>query len=322
MPHISGNAALDVLIGLFFLYFLLSIVCSAANEAIASYLNLRAIDLERGVRNLLGDERTVQFFEHWRVKMLWKPPGILLKNERKPSYVPPHVFATTLIDILHGPDTTPPTTEGVRDRIAEAIAASKNLKDEPTLHGILQDALTNGAADVNLFLGSLEKSFNDVMERASGWYKRRIQIILFVIAFVLVCAINADSFAIGQRLWKDDALRAAVVAQANRAVTSKTADCQSSTGGSEPASVAPTTKAGDCVNQVKALGLPLGWSRATSPHSLTSGLGKAIGLLATIFALSLGAPFWFDLLGKVANLRSSGAPPPPTTSTNAPVAPA
>ncbi|MDQ1495834.1 MAG: hypothetical protein QOG69_2317, partial [Actinomycetota bacterium] len=29
MPNLSGNAALDVLIGLFFMYFLLSIVCSA-----------------------------------------------------------------------------------------------------------------------------------------------------------------------------------------------------------------------------------------------------------------------------------------------------
>jgi hypothetical protein len=319
VPHIAGNAALDVLIGLFFLYFLLSIVCSAVNEAVASYLNLRAIDLERGVQNLLGKERTERFFEHWRVKMLWKPPGIFLKKVRKPSYIPAHVFATTLIDILHAPGEPPPTTDGIRDRFAEATAALENVKDEPALHGLLQDAVTNGIGYPSMFFDSLETSFNDVMERASGWYKRRIQIILFAVAFALVCAINADSFAIGQRLWKDDALRAAVVAQANQAVSSNNASCQSSTGKPEASSVAPTTKAADCVNQVKALGLPLGWSSATSPHSVTSGIGKALGLLVTIFALSLGAPFWFDLLGKVANLRSAGAPPPPATSTNAPV---
>ena len=31
----------------------------------------------------------------------------------------------------------------------------------------------------------------------------------------------------------------------------------------------------------------------------------AFGLLLTTLALSLGAPFWFDLLQKVANIRSA-----------------
>ena len=31
-----------------------------------------------------------------------------------------------------------------------------------------------------------------------------------------------------------------------------------------------------------------------------------LGWLITAAAVSLGAPFWFDLLGKVANLRGSG----------------
>ena len=39
---ISGNAALDVLIGLFFLYFLLSLVCSSINEGIAAAFRLRS----------------------------------------------------------------------------------------------------------------------------------------------------------------------------------------------------------------------------------------------------------------------------------------
>jgi hypothetical protein len=33
--------------------------------------------------------------------------------------------------------------------------------------------------------------------------------------------------------------------------------------------------------------------------------------LVTAMALSLGAPFWFDMLNKVINLRSSGKPPDP-----------
>jgi hypothetical protein len=47
VPSVSGNAALDVLIGLFFLCFLLSIVCSSVNEGISAVFRLRARYLER-----------------------------------------------------------------------------------------------------------------------------------------------------------------------------------------------------------------------------------------------------------------------------------
>jgi hypothetical protein len=36
---------------------------------------------------------------------------------------------------------------------------------------------------------------------------------------------------------------------------------------------------------------------------------KLLGLLITIGAISQGAPFWFDILNKVTNLRASGHPP-------------
>jgi hypothetical protein len=37
-------------------------------------------------------------------------------------------------------------------------------------------------------------------------------------------------------------------------------------------------------------------------------ISKGFGLLITVFAICLGAPFWFDVLGKIANLRSSLKP--------------
>ena len=60
--NISGDAVLDVFIGLAFLYFLVSIVCSAINEGIASAFNLRARDLEKGIRNLARRHRRGERF--------------------------------------------------------------------------------------------------------------------------------------------------------------------------------------------------------------------------------------------------------------------
>ena len=35
----------------------------------------------------------------------------------------------------------------------------------------------------------------------------------------------------------------------------------------------------------------------------------ALGWLITAFAVSMGAPFWFDLLNKFVNIRASGKAP-------------
>ena len=97
MPDITGTTALDVVIGLAFLFFLLSIVVSAVNELIASLLAWRAKNLEEGIRNLLGDE-TAAFYATPRVRALGKEKRRKPGERRKPSYIPARTFALTVLD--------------------------------------------------------------------------------------------------------------------------------------------------------------------------------------------------------------------------------
>lgn len=311
MPNVSGIAALDVLIGLFFLYFLLSIVCSSINEAIAAVFNMRASYLERGIRTLLSREGNVKsFYSHWRMRALIKPPGRIFKGPRKPSYIPSRTFALTLLDTF-APPASAAESDDLIARAERALGPgeeSESSRPTEIVRGLLRDALAEARGDRDRFRATIERSFDDVMDRASGWYKRRVQLILFFLALGLVCVINADSSALAQRLWKDDALRAAVVSQANKVVQAGGAAC-AQTGGE----VTRADAAANCVDEVNKFGLPLGWSHDTSPHDFFwEGLGKVLGLLVTAFALTLGAPFWFDLLGRVSRLRGSG--PPASTS--------
>jgi hypothetical protein len=307
VPNVSGIAALDVLIGLFFLYFLLSIVCSSMNEAIAAVLNMRAAYLEDGIRALLSREGNVKaFYSSWRMRTLIKPPGRFFKRPRKPSYIPPRTFALTLLDTF-APPTNAAENDDLIGRAQRALGApeedSESRRPTEIVRGLLRDALAEAQGDRDRFTAAIEQSFDDVMDRASGWYKRRVQLILFVLALGLVCVINADSSALAQRLWKDDALRAAVVSQANEVVQTGRAECTQGAGETR------ADAAAKCVDEVNQFGLPLGWSHATSPHNVFwDGFGKGLGLLVTAFALTLGAPFWFDLLGKVSRLRASGPP--------------
>jgi hypothetical protein len=104
-------------------------------------------------------------------------------------------------------------------------------------------------------------------------------------------------------LWTDDLVRSAAVAAAERQQQD------------------PASGATRLLEEVKELNLPLGWSSADPLRDPASGLAgwllKLLGLAVTVLALSLGAPFWFDLLSRVARLRSTGPPPPPASASEA-----
>jgi len=49
-----GSELLDVVIGMVFVFLLLSLICSAVNELLETRLKNRAGDLEKGITGLLG----------------------------------------------------------------------------------------------------------------------------------------------------------------------------------------------------------------------------------------------------------------------------
>src|SRR5262249_9025054 len=174
--------------------------------------------------------------------------------------------------------------------------------------------MTEAQGSRDKFRGSLEHWYDDTMDRVSGWYKRYVQRIILVISIVLVASLNVDSINIAQVLWRLPTERAAVAAAAAK---------QAGSGSSA------SQNADEVVRSISALKLPLGW---TPPHITTvspagartvvvstdpqhvplgpaSWLIKLLGLLITVLALSLGAPFWFDALTKLGSLRQAGPKP-------------
>jgi hypothetical protein len=67
--------------------------------------------------------------------------------------------------------------------------------------------------------------------------------------------------------------------------------------------------------------MPIGWGRGdytvfkqqykltdNTPTKFKFALSKLSGFILTILAMCLGAPFWFSVLSKIANIRSSTKP--------------
>ncbi|HXL72861.1 MAG TPA: hypothetical protein VN963_04475, partial [bacterium] len=150
----------------------------------------------------------------------------------------------------------------------------------------------------------IEKGFNDVMDRASGWYKRKIALVTLILGLFLALALNADSLELTGRLYNDPAVRAALAAEAQAAVQK----VQPEGTTADPAQITQQV-----LQQSQAL-TPLLGNWPETPDGKNQGFWwffKVLGILLTGFAVSLGAPFWFDTLGKLVSLRGAGPKPAP-----------
>ena len=169
---------------------------------------------------------------------------------------------------------------------------------------MLHKAATNASNTLEGFRRNVEIAFDDAMERASGWYKRKVQIVIAVIAAVLALGLNVDTLQVGTGLWKDPALRAAVVAKAGAAQQS---DVSTTPADADEAS--PAATAAKQIDAIEELNLPVGWGSDNSPDNLGEVIQRIPGWAITVAALLLGAPFWFDLLSRFSRLRGVGDPP-------------
>ena len=163
---------------------------------------------------------------------------------------------------------------------AKAKALIADLPDGP-MKKAMQALWVEAGSNAKAFRKEAEGWFDQAMQRLSGAYKRRTQLWLWIVGLVFTVALDVDSIRIANTLWRDQTLRQVLVDRASSGATST-----------------------DVLSQV---GLPLGWAGA--PSGFTNWISTAIGLFLTSAAVSLGAPFWFDSLGKLANLRNAGPPP-------------
>jgi hypothetical protein len=280
-----GSNILDIAIGVVFLFLLLSLICSAANELLEGILKNRGSDLERGITELLGDNEKREFvskiYNHGLINSLYRGTYTGTTTRELPSYIPARNFALALISIIGNTD---------------AATLPSNVKS--ALDAFRQTAVN----DVQELQSSIEDWYNSSMDRVSGWYKRRTQIIIFCMGLVLAIVLNADCVNYAKQLSKDTSLRQSVVAMAEAAAKNDPAT---------PGQNKPEDRIKAEISTLDALGIPIGWTGPYS-HDLAGGLkaihDHAIGWFLTALAVSLGAPFWFDALNKLMVVRSTVKP--------------
>jgi len=288
------SIALDVAIGVVFLYLLLALIVTTVQELVASSFRLRARHLYDAIAGMLeGTQQTPpegqskdpnkpdqplrELFEHSLIRNLTDQaiegtglPSGWRRNRGLPSYIPSKTFALALIDVLRG-KKTPTQTVNVSPLLADAKQAIENLpansQARKALELLLKDVQTI-TSDVDkqtkLVSERIEGWFNDRMARASGWYKRKAQVWSLIIAGVVTLLANADTVYVVSRLWGDAALRTAVAAGAQKFVALQAqapAPASAPQPGDDPVAEA-RAKAAQTLEQAKLLEdsqLPIGW---------------------------------------------------------------
>jgi len=271
-----NSTVLEVAIGLVFCYASVTLIVSSINEGIASALKLRSKTLLVGVKSLLNDKNfqglAKGIYNHALVNPM--EPGTA-KTERelrnKPSYIEPQHFALALIDIL----------QTVPGNFAQLGTDINNIAD-PQLKQLLQRLYMQASGKIENLQNEVADWFDASMERVAGAYKRQTQLTCFLLALLIAGLFNIDSIHLFGSLWQHPALAEEV---------------RSIPAGSDVAEALKGLKE-----------LPIGWE--SFPPSLDRSLFPVlVGWLITASSALFGAPFWFDLLQRLIQLRGTGAKP-------------
>jgi hypothetical protein len=230
-----------------------------------------------------------------------------------------------------------PVTSGLTN-LRRGIAALSVISPEinQTLNALLmnvEEYVTEKESHLAKARENVEKWFDDAMDRASGVFKRYSQAWALFLGLLVALVFNVDSISITSYLWRDSSVRQALADNAAKFEILPgdfTRD--------------PEQAMQDLREKFVGLSLPAGWEfNETTPKSIpdykcqlfpkqfqtfgvhipftgwciaplradnkTNMVYKAIGILITAFAARLGAPFWFDVLKRLVNLRGTGPNP-------------
>lgn len=366
-----NNLAIDVALGLVFIYLLYGLLASILQELIARLFHLRARYLIKALRRMLEDDlyglrgwwgrfiifnwfyelgQSFRFFffpfhKSPVLKKFYDDPAIHLLGKNtasaRPSYISAQLFSQTMLHLLRqqvvvateGQPGRPVIVSFPNDKDAistNLITNSLQLAPKPLEH--LRNLFHDAGQDVQPFRQLLEQWFDETMSRASGWYRRQTQSWLLLIGLGMAAALNVDSIAIARILMKDKNAREQLVQlatsrQQTMGQAIDTLKARQITGTKSFSGNDSTYRARDneqrifmadtsligvygmLNNDVKDAQNILGVKRANALLAFNHPYQQSIrlvllGWLITAMAISLGAPFWFDLLNRVIKFRS------------------
>lgn len=214
----------------------------------------------------------------------------------------------------------------VLDIVDQSQLPPKLRKDISYLLQRSKSRLIQTEAELNNLEEEIADWFNYSMEYASEIYQRKVKVISFVLGLILVLAFNVDSINIVDQLSKSEVLVDEFNSLAIQVIESNS-DISACAETSNDVSVKT------CINSIQdqlniALdnvdNLPIGWNfdhpfrKQFTPLNFAHIFNAILGWVISAIAISMGAPFWFNVLKKLVNIKASQTPPVTPVATSTP----
>jgi len=278
-----GSQSLDTAVGLVLLLFVLATAASSLLELVNRLGRKRSRDLEATLGRLLGGSGGGGAAATAAVTALRRTSVYAAATAASGGNAPAYLSAKSFADA---------TLE-----LASTVGQSTDETLPPELRDRL-DLLLQESGDDSLELrAGLERWFDEAMGRLSDTYKKQASFMLGLLGLALAVVLNASLPEVAARLWNASVTRAAVVAAAQNAAQGK--------------GVETLTEVARTTDQLAELSIPLGWAGGV-PGGAGWWVGHLFGWGLTAVLVMVGAPFWFDLLGRLITFRvgGSGGQPP------------
>jgi len=336
---------IEVVISLALVYFVISTAISGVLEALNKWLKRRGKFLQNAIEKTLNDPQN----KNWGDLLYNHPIVDGLKKDYKslPSYISSDLFSTGIIDVIvnESKKTEVKSDKPGEVEIVEKLPHDNtfdNFKEglkslNQSDFKVLMNSLANESSNIIDLKETIAKWFDDYMDRASGWFKSKMKTYTLYLSILVTLFFNIDSISIIKTIWYDDQTRLELVNQAavtiweenslrNSEATNNSLQYEDTTKIDSLSIQAHLKELNRTLDTIPSfLGyyeLPFGWkSKAGFGNSNMKNIEYAgdilrslsliqlLGWLVTILALSLGAPFWFNLMNTFVNMRNAGKKP-------------
>lgn len=178
---------------------------------------------------------------------------------------------------------------------SEIVAALGSVPKD--LRFKLLAVLTEAGEDITDIRAGVENWYDRTMAAASSWYRKQTRWFLFLAGVVIAVSLNVDGVHAVSTLYRDESTRSALVALAGDV---SQIECEGSTA-------AETRIDPDCIRDAVggSLPFPVGWDDIDT--SMGGWALRALGWILIAGSVTVGAPFWFDLLGRALKTRQKRA---------------
>lgn len=318
----NGFDFLNLVIGLIFVYLIYSIACTTIWELSVNFLHLRGKMLRNWFKNTFQGKLGEEILKHPLFK------GLSTSEKKIPNYISSALFSDIISDIIVNEDgvqeespNLPVDINTFKEKLEKTELIGKGLKR------VFLQYLTETSGDFLKLKEKIGKWFDEAQEGLIASFKKKLQLWIFIIAVIIVGATNADTLRLATYLYNNPGAAEAIADKAEMFVKDSavirnilddySTNSDSSANLEQNEIVERIDKNLESLRElneeVKESKIPIGWTEEEIDTLEDWAILKKIGgLLLTIFAVSLGSPFWFDVLNKLSNLRSSGSKPKST----------